>query len=160
MKMRIRRFKKSDADELSDLIAKTLRITNSKDYSNEYIEDNVKTFSPEFLIKRSQWTHLYVVCEKNKMIGCGAIGPYYGKEDESSLFTVFVLPEYQGKGIGRKIIEALEQDDYFLRAERIEIPASVTATPFYIKMGYNYKNGICEPDEEGLLRLEKFKNNH
>lgn len=158
--MRIRRFKESNADELSDLIAKTLRITNSKDYSNEYIEDNVKTFSPEFLINRSQWTHLYVVCEKNKMIGCGAIGPYYGKEDESSLFTVFVLPEYQGKGIGRKIIETLEQDEYFLRAERIEIPASVTATPFYIKMGYNYKNGICEPDEEGLLRLEKFKNNN
>ncbi len=62
--MRIRRFKESDADELSDLIAKTLRITNSKDYSNEYIEDNVKTFSPEFLINHSQWTHLYVVCEK------------------------------------------------------------------------------------------------
>lgn len=71
--MRIRRFKESNADELSDLIAKTLRITNSKDYSNEYIEDNVKTFSPEFLINRSQWTHLYVVCEKNKMIGCGII---------------------------------------------------------------------------------------
>ncbi len=32
-----------------------------------------------------------------------------GKEDESSLFTIFVLPEYQGKGIGRKIIETLEK---------------------------------------------------
>ena len=40
---------------------------------NEYIEDNVKTFSPEFLINRSQWTHLYVVCEKNKIISCGII---------------------------------------------------------------------------------------
>ena len=66
MKMRIRRFKKSDADELSDLIAKTLRITNSKDYSNEYIEDNVKTFSPEFLIKRSQWTHYMWFVKKIK----------------------------------------------------------------------------------------------
>jgi hypothetical protein len=27
--------------------------------------------------------------------------------------------------------------------------------PFYLKMGYHYKNGISEPDEEHLIRLEK-----
>ena len=91
------------------------------------------------------------------IIGCGAIGFYWGKEDESSLFTIFVLPEYQGKGVGRKIIETLEQDEYFLRAKRIEIPASITACTFYQKMGYNYKNGIAEIDEEELYRLEKFR---
>ena len=73
------------------------------------------------------------------------------------MFTIFVLPEYQGKGIGRKIIETLEQDEYFLRAKRVEIPASITATPFYLKMGYTYKNGVTEPDEEQLLRLEKHR---
>ena len=101
--------------------------------------------------------HFYVVCDDNKLVGCGAIGPYWDKEDESSLFTIFVLPEYQGKGIGKKIIETLEQDEYFLRAKRIEIPASITGTPFYRKMGYDYKNGISTPDEEGLLRLEKYR---
>jgi GNAT superfamily N-acetyltransferase len=73
------------------------------------------------------------------------------------LFTIFVLPEYQGKGIGREIIQTLEKDEYFLRAKRIEIPASITGTPFYRKMGYDYKNGIDKPDDEGLLRLEKFR---
>ena len=68
-----------------------------------------------------------------------------------------MLPEYQGKGIGRKIIEALESDDLFLRAKRIEIPASITACPFYRKMGYTYKNGIDVVDEELLFRLEKFR---
>lgn len=101
--------------------------------------------------------HFYVFCEDGKIVGCGAIGPFWGKTDESSLFTIFVLPEYQGRGIGRKIIQTLEADEYFLRAKRIEIPASITATPFYRKMGYDYKNGITEPDAEGLLRLEKFR---
>ncbi len=91
------------------------------------------------------------------IIGCGAIGPYWEREDESSLFMIFVLPEYQSKGIGRKIIETLEQDEFFLRAKRIEIPASITAVPFYLKMGYKYKNGITEPDEELLIRLEKYR---
>ena len=29
--------------------------------------------------------------------------------------------------------------------------------PFYLKMGYHYKNGISEPDEEHLIRMEKYK---
>ena len=101
--------------------------------------------------------NFYVVCDDNKIIGCGAIGPYWGKEDESSLFTIFVHPEYQGKGIGRKIIETLEQDEFFLRAKRIEIPASITAAEFYRKMGYDFKNGIAEVDDEQLYRMEKFR---
>ena len=155
--MIIRRFKVEDSIELASVIAKTLRITNIKDYSKEYIENDISFLTSEKLIERSKWTNMYVACDGDMIIGCGAIGPYWGKEDESSLFTIFVLPEYQGKGIGRKIIETLEQDEYFLRAKRIEIPASITAVNFYIKMGYNYKNGNDKLDDEKLYRLEKFR---
>ena len=155
--LEIRRFLENDAEEISALLATTLRATNIKDYSSEYIENVIKTHQPQAILQRASWTHFYVVCDNEKIVGCGAIGPYWGKTDESSLFTIFVLPEYQGAGIGRKIIQTLEQDEYFLRAKRIEIPASITATPFYLKMGYDYKNGIVSPDSEGLLRLEKFR---
>lgn len=155
--MIIRRFKKEDSVELAEVIAKTLRTTNIKDYSHEYIENDISFLTAEKLIERSTWTNLYVVCEGERIIGCGAIGAYWGKEDESSLYTIFVLPEYQGKGIGRKIVETLEQDEYFLRAKRIEIPSSITAVEFYRKMGYEYKNGIDTVDDEQLYRLEKFR---
>ena len=153
--MIIRRFEEKDAQEVSDLIAATLRTTNRKDYSEEYIKNKILHLQPDTIIRRAGRQHFYVVETDSKIIGCGAIGPYWGKEDESSLFTIFVLPDHQGKGIGRKIIETLERDEYFLRAKRVEIPASITATPFYLKMGYTYKNGVTEPDEEQLLRLEK-----
>ena len=123
----------------------------------ECIENHVKAFAPEGVLTRAGWTHFYVACCADTIVGCGAIGPYWGKEDESSLFNIFVLPEYQGNGVGRKIIEALESDEYFLRAKRIEIPASITACPFYQKMGYAYKNGIDVVDDEQLFRLEKFR---
>ena len=152
----IRRFQHGDANEVSALIIKTLRTTNSKDYSAEYIENDVKMFSPEGVIERAGWTHFYVVCDGDVIVGCGAIGPYWGKEDESSLFNIFVLPECQGKGVGRKIIETLEQDEFFLRAKRVEVPASITAVEFYRKLGYEYKNGIDRPDEERLYRLESM----
>ena len=152
-----RRFAEADAAEVSALIAKTLRITNSKDYSPEYIENHCTLFTPEKVTERAGWTHLYVFCDGERIVACGAIGPYWGREDESSLFTIFVLPEYQGKGVGRKIIQTLEADEYALRAKRIEIPASITGRDFYRKMGYNYKNGIDTVDAEQLYRLEKFR---
>lgn len=108
-------------------------------------------------MKRAGWTHFYVVCENKTIVGCGAIGSYWGKEDESSLFNIFVLPEYQRRGVGRKIIETLEKDEYFLLAKRVEIPASITACEFYKKMGYTYKNGIEVIDNELLYRLEKYR---
>ena len=153
----IRKFEERDAGEVSALIAKTLRVTNSRDYSPDYIEKEVALMTPDFLIDRAKWTHFYVVCEAEQIVGCGAIGPYRGKQEESSPFTIFVHPDYQGKGIGRKIIETLEQDEYFLRAHRIEIPASITACAFYQKMGYTYKNGNTQTDEEQLYRLEKWR---
>ncbi len=155
MNIRIRLIRPDDADEVSELIHKTIRISNSKDYPPDLVEAMAAAHSPEFLIRRSGWTHFYVALDGEKIIGCGAIGPYWNSVTESSLFTIFVLPEYQRKGIGRMIMETLEEDEYFLRAERIEIPASLTGVPFYLKMGYGFKNGISEPDEEHVVRMEK-----
>ena len=153
--MIIRAFEQADAVEVSELVRRTTRISNVKDYPLELIETLVDRVTPEHIIEKASWMHFYVVQDQENIIGCGAIGPYWGKEDESSLFTIFVMPEYQGKGIGRAIIDTLENDIYFLRAKRIEIPASITGVPFYLKMGYHFKNGISEPDNEHLIRMEK-----
>ena len=108
-----------------------MKISNSKDYPSEVIKQLIEQQTPEHVMERASWTHFYVVEENETIVGCGAIGPYWDKEDESSLFTIFVSPDYQGQGAGRKIIETLEKDEYFLRAKSVEIPASITATPFY-----------------------------
>ena len=154
---KIRSFQTEDAEEVSALIAKTLRTVNIKDYSAGYIEDNVSSHSADVLIERAEHGYMYVVCDDSRIIGCGAIAGYWGSTTESILLTIFVLPEYQGKGIGRSIIQTLEQDEFFLRAKRVEIPASITAAEFYKKMGYDYKNGIAEIDDEQVYRLEKFR---
>ncbi|MBR6186796.1 MAG: GNAT family N-acetyltransferase [Clostridia bacterium] len=155
--MKIRRFTEQDAPAVSDLIRATIRVSNTRDYPLEMMEELIRRETPEAVCQRASWTHFYVAEEENAIIGCGAIGPYWGKEDESSLFTIFVLPDRQGKGVGRKIVEALEQDEFALRAKRIEIPASITGLPFYRKMGYTFKNGNDRVDGEGLYRLEKFR---
>ena len=155
--MQIRRFTEVDAKAVSDLIRRTIKISNTKDYPEDLMNALIESETPERAIGLSSWTHFYVVLENDSIIGCGAIGPYWGSEEESSLFTIFVDPEWQGKGVGRAIIDTLEQDEYFLRAKRIEIPASITGVPFYLKMGYSFKDDISEPDEEHLIRMEKYR---
>ncbi len=153
--MDIRRFQESDAAAVSELIRTTLQITNSRDYPPEIINALIERETPDHILQRASWTHFYVAEADSKIIGSGAIGPYWDRQDESSLFTIFVRPDCQGKGVGKAIVETLERDPFALRAKRIEIPASITGLPFYLKMGYTYKNGITEPDEERLYRLEK-----
>ena len=154
--MEIRRLRHQDADEVAQLIAHTLRISNSRDYPEEYIQVNIDTHSAEVILERAEHGHFYVACDGEMIIGCGCIAPYWGSAVESILLTIFVLPEYQGKGIGRRIIQTLEQDEFFFRAKRIEIPASLTAVDFYRKMGYDLKKGVEQPEDGLLYRLEKF----
>ena len=79
------------------------------------------------------------------------MGVYHNKEDESYIMIVFVLPEYIGKGIGKKIMNALENDEYFLKSKRIEITSSITALGFYKKLGYKHKMEI-----NILMKLKKI----
>ena len=157
--MEVRIIEEKDIQEVSDLIARTARKCWKDYYPNSMIEQVCESLNYEGVKKRASWTHFYVIIENDKIIACGAIGSYWGSLTESSLFTIFVDPELQGKGYGRKIMKILENDEYFLRAKRIEIPAGIVAIPFYRKMGYEFKN-----DEmifaDGHFALEKFNPNY
>ena len=153
----LRRFRKGDEVAVSDVICTTLTISNRKDYSPAFIEENIRSHSTEMIAARARDAHFYVAMDGERVIGCGGITGYWGSTEESYLTSIFVLPDYQGKGVGRKIVEALEEDAYFRRAWRTEVGSSLTAVHFYEKMGYKYKNGVAEPDKYGVVRMEKRK---
>lgn len=157
--MKIEIIKETQYEETAKMIERSVRFSDfSKFYPQVEIENVVNSLNTEGVKKRASWTHFYVIEENEKIIGCGAVGEYWGSKTESSLFSIFVDPDYQGKGYGRKIIETLEQDELFKRAKRIEIPAAMSAIPFYRKMGYEHKNGQLI-FSEGHFALEKFNNN-
>lgn len=157
MNVRFRRFKEVDAEEVRNIIVRNFLEVNSKDYGIEAMQFLANVYDVNKVLQVASYAHMYVFEVDDKIVGTGSISSYWGSETESILLTIFVLPEYHSKGIGSKIIETLEQDELFLRANRIEIPASITATEFYRKFGYNYKNGVKELDEEHHYRLEKFR---
>jgi predicted acetyltransferase len=157
MNVRFRRFKEVDVEEVRNIIVRNFLEVNSKDYGIEAMQFLANVYDVNKVLQVASYAHMYVFEVDDKIVGTGSISSYWGSETESILLTIFVLPKYHNKGIGSKIIETLEQDELFLRANRIEIPASITATEFYRKFGYDYKNGVKELDEEHHYRLEKFR---
>ena len=151
----VRRFRESDAPAVANIIRRGLREVNARDYPVEYIEQCCRHFSVENIIRQADTGHMYVAESEGRILGTGTIMPYWGKETESIILSFYVLVEYIGRGIGRMIMGTLERDEFFLQAERIEIPSAVGAVGFYEKMGYVGKNSGKTPDEEGLVRLEK-----
>jgi len=152
-----RRIAEADAEEVSKLVVRNFLEVNSKDYGLDVMKQLANVFTAEKILQTASYAHMYVFEWKGQIVGVGAISSFWGSETESILLTIFVQPELHGKGVGRQIIRTLESDELFTRASRIEIPASITATEFYRKLGYDFKNGIKELDDEGHYRLEKFR---
>ena len=73
--MNIRRFASGDAQAVSDVIITTLRISNTRDYPPDMMEELILHMQPEDILQRASWTHFYVAEDKGRIVGCGAIGP-------------------------------------------------------------------------------------
>ncbi len=154
----VKPYQEQDAKEIVQLIIRNFREVNVKDYGEKVIEQIVATHDVKWFQGIAEYANIYVFWNEGKIVGVGAISSFWGSLTESILLTVFVLPELHGQKIGSYIIDILESDELFLRAKRIEIPASITAVEFYRKKGYDYKNGLKELDNEHHYRLEKFRN--
>lgn len=72
-----------------------MRTSNAVDYSSDYIETDLARLTTSYFLEKSQATHFYVMELADQIIGTGAIGPYWDVAGEASLFSIFILPEYQ-----------------------------------------------------------------
>jgi len=127
--MRIRKFKTEDAKEVSRLISKTLRKINSKDYSKKTVNTLINHRSPKKIISKSETRHYYLAVEGSKIIGVGS----YSEDD---LHSFFVLPEYLGKGVGRKIIERVLKEVVKEGIKVMNCASTPYAENFYKKIGF------------------------
>lgn len=155
----VRKYKEQDAEAIVNLIRRNFLEVNVKNYGEKAMKELANNHDVNWFKGVASYANVYVFCVEDEIIGVGSISSFWGSLTESILLTIFVLPELHGNGVGRYIIQTLEQDELFLRADRIEIPASITAIEFYRKQGYDYKNGIRELNDEGHYRLEKFNIN-
>ena len=94
--MKISIIKENEIEEVSKLIEKTARICFVDYYPQKEIDKVCESLNYEGVKKRASWTHFYVIKEENKIIACGAIGPYWqsGSTKIVNKLLSVSLPQY------------------------------------------------------------------
>ena len=144
----IRAFEPRDAEAVSALIQRTMRESNSRDYPLDRLQPLIDYFSPE-KVRRLGQERVCLVAEANRqLIGTAAL-------EGAELATFFVLPEYQGQGIGRRLLAAIEELARTQGLTHITVDASITGAAFYARMGY-LRTGVEREGTAGMqIGMEK-----
>ena len=156
----IEEYQEKYLDAISELIIRNLKEINSKDYGIEKTNEMAKDFSvdklKEIFKKREK---VYIALNNDEVVGTAGLDKSWYSDDEYWILTVFVKPGYHKEGIGKKLIEKIEDFAFSLPIKKLIVPASITAHQFYYKLGYNYKDGKKVLNDEHMYIMEKLINN-
>lgn len=141
--MYIRSYQATDQKEVLQLIQKTIQTVNVKDYHPEQIaiwsDIDVVTWP------KSLENHVAFVVVKQGVIAGFADITLTGYIDR-----FYIHHEFQGQGIGRALLEVLEQQ---VEVSHYSVAASITARPFFESQGYQVLR-----ENYVILRESKFLN--
>ena len=153
--IRIRRFQLGEEKELAELVVSSLVELNGPDYLPGILDPFLSYYTPERILQTSQEGHMYVAEENGRILGTGSI--IEEGEGKAEIVTLFVKPGETGKGAGRALMESLEKDEIFVRADVVRLQSSITARGFYEKMGYRHETGEPVLILNDHYRMEKRK---
>lgn len=129
MQIMIRPFEAKDAEVVSSIIRTTMRISNSADYNLDTLQPLIAYFCPQKVAALAQERYCLVATVDGKTVATAAL-------EDGYLLTFFVLPAYQGSGIGSRLLAALEEHAQSQGIETLVVESSLTGEPFYRARGY------------------------
>ena len=155
MKYKIVDYSDRYCDDISNIVIRNLLEVNIKDYGAEKVQKDAMRFTPEMIAEYSSMRTFFVaLCGETVAGVIAVVKNIHGGEHDYAILTVFVLPEEQGKGIGRLLIEKAEEYIKEQSGKIASIPASITAHGFYNKLGYEDDNEK-EPHPDGYIWVKK-----
>lgn len=127
----VRLFEPQDAEPIAQLFHGTVREVNVRDYST----DQVRAWAPDDICFRdwdvvcaSRFT--YVADDQGTIAGFGELEP------NGHIDCFYCHKDYQCRGVGRQIYQAIEAKAMELSLSRLFVEASITAKLFFQRMGF------------------------
>ncbi|MBW2981995.1 GNAT family N-acetyltransferase [Candidatus Woesearchaeota archaeon] len=127
--MKIRKFRKQDAKKVEYLIKQAQLITLKGFYPKKILDFFCKRNTVSKIIEKSKEIDLFVGVEDDKILGISGL-----KENQVRKF--YVNPRYQGKGVGRKLMDNLEKIAKKRKIKKLISHSTLYAEGFYKKLGF------------------------
>jgi len=145
----IRAFEIADATSVSSLISTTLRISNVKDYPEDFLSKVEASLTPPSLRELAKERVIRVAVEGNSIVGTASLGG-------DQVHAVFVHPARQGRGIGRRLMEAVESEARARGKRALILYASVSAVSFYEANGWRTVREHRDGDARLVVMTKPF----
>lgn len=136
----IRRALDNDAEAISGLIVQALRFSNAQDYPPDVIDRVAGNFDAAGVRKLMASREVFVALYGARVVATASLA-------DDVVRSVFVLPEMQGRGLGKALMKYVERVAHDAGVHRLLVPASLTAVSFYAALGYSVIREVVEGDE-------------
>ena len=153
MSTAVRLAQAADAEGISQVILAALHSSNARDYPADVIARVASNFTPDAvsaLLKRRQ---VLVAIQDHVIVATAAL-------DGNVVRSVFVNPALQGQGIGRLLMIEIELRAREAGVTVLSVPASLTAEPFYTKLGFNTVRDVYHGNERTLVMEKALLSRH
>ena len=139
-------------EEIYNLVHTTIEKIYPKYYPRKAVDFFHKHHSKENMLEKLPNEYTKIIMENKIIIGTGAV-------KDNNIGRFFILPEYQNKGYGKKLLKELEDRIIQNNYEKITLASSLGAVFFYRSCGYKYNDYKIIPveDDEKLCYLEMIK---
>lgn len=127
----IRRSRKRDLPAIAQLFYHTVRRVNARDYSATQIDAWAPRVYPAAWWRRRLAGQLVYVAEHNgAVIGFASLAP------GGYLDCCYVHHDWQRRGVGSRLVQAIESEARRLRIARLTAEVSISARAFFGAMGF------------------------
>ncbi len=117
-----------------------------------FIEEQGVPEADELDGRDGECTHFLARDVRGAAVGCARLRPYGGK---LKVERVAVLPELRGSGLGRALMDAVEERARTLRRGSLFLHAQVAVVGFYEKLGWVSVGDVFEEAGIAHRKMEK-----
>jgi N-acetylglutamate synthase-like GNAT family acetyltransferase len=128
--MIIKEITSEDIESALKCIRRSVEISNAPDYPPNVIRIQLeKHYTLEWMRNTARKRYCVIAKEGSEVRGTGALV-------KNELRNIFVDPDYQNRGIGKRIVRHLERKAIEEGFGEVWLVSSITAHDFYKHMGY------------------------
>ncbi|AZE90066.1 GNAT family acetyltransferase [Pseudomonas orientalis] len=153
MSTAVRLAQTADAEGISQVILAALHSSNAQDYPADVIARVASNFTPDAVLALLKRRVVLVATQDQAIVATAAL-------DANVVRSVFVNPALQGQGIGRLLMIEIELRAREAGVTVLSVPSSLTAEPFYSKLGFHTVRDVYHGNERTLVMEKALLSRH